>query len=263
MEKLQKETYLPNTVIDKDIIQPLNIRYTGGYTNSNFGMLNSTVNIVISKMKQNVLAKLNIPDRFIDSTFDNYDKKDNLIPFNAIKQISDNGFRNENNEFVSMILWSKNTYGLGKTHLMYAAIKEYALSERAINVQFMGNEVDIDYIADGIYVLEEYTLLNKIRDTFKSDSEKTEGDIFNELDKYKILCIDDLVKYTPNNLDFYQRVMFQIVNERYNNKTSLILTTNKSLVELAEYVGLATADRLYEMTKGHQLEFKGRSNRAK
>jgi DNA replication protein DnaC len=51
------------------------------------------------------------------------------------------------------------------------------------------------------------------------------------------------------------------VNDRYNNKKALYVTTNKSLPELGEYLGGATSDRLFEMTEGYQFNFIGGSHR--
>ena len=224
------------------------------------GIKTSTVNITMNEIRQNVLKQLNIPETFKDVSFANFDTKDNKVPFYRIKKAVDEDLIGK----TSMIFWSKDLYGVGKTHLLYAMAKEYALSDKRFNVERSGKEgVLVDYVGSSICVLSEYDFINQIKDTFKPNSEKTEGDVFARLNKFDVLCLDDVVKYTPVNLEFYHRIMFQLIDERYKNKKSIIITTNKTLGQLGECIGVATADRLYEMTKGFQLEFKGESHRSK
>jgi chromosomal replication initiation ATPase DnaA len=237
---------------------PIIVRYKN-YKEYPSGETFGSINEIISKIKNNVLTGLNIPDMYRQVSFDNFDKTGNITEFNKVKEVVDLEF-----DSISCLLWSKNLYGVGKTHLLYAMVKEYLLSNKRIIIkQLNSNLVSVLYNGVKIGIFNEYDLLNKIRDTFKPNNEISEGDVFKELGKYQVLCIDDLLKYQPSNLDFYQRVMFQIVNERYNNNQSLIITTNKNLVELGEYLGMATSDRLCAMTKNYQLQLKGNSHRVK
>jgi hypothetical protein len=262
MDNTQKEIRGQMKPIDFDIKYPIISTYKH-YPSFHDGIGIATVNHVISIMKSKISKCLNVPERFNNSTLENYESIENMGVLSQIKKITDIGFVDDKIGQISSIFWSKNLFGVGKTHLIYAAMKEYALDDKRFEVGKIENRnVSIVYNALSILVIPEYTLINKVRETFKSNSEKTEGDVFCELSNYDILCIDDVVKYTPTNLDFYQRVMFQIIDERYNHKQSLFITTNKSLPQLAESIGVAASDRLFEMTKGYQLEFKGKSHRS-
>jgi len=263
MDNTQKAILGQTNQIDYNKRISLTIRYNN-FPRLSGGLSEISINDAVTKIKNNILRQLNVPERYKDATLENYDKKADLKSFNTFKSVLDNNFLNKDGELVSMLLWSNGIPGNGKTHLLYAAAKKYTQSEKVIEICADNpDNVTVSYKNSPICILTEYDFLNRIRDTFKSNSELSEGDVFDELNRYKILCLDDLVKYVPSNIDFYQRVMFQLVNERYNNKTSLIVTTNKTLVQLAEFLGVATADRLCDMSAGYQLEFKGASHRAK
>lgn len=249
---------LGGTEIDCDKEYLITIKYNNYFPNLLGTNVKSTINETIKKMKNEILIRFKVPELFQNANLDNFDNADNFNVFTKVVEQSKLGFKS------SMILWSKNIYGVGKTHLLYAMAKSYLVNDTNFGVKLENdNNVVLNYNALRLGLFIEYDLLNKIRDTFKPNNELTEGDIFKELNHYDVLFIDDLLKYTPSNLDFYQRVMFQIVNDRYNNKKSIILTTNKCLRELAELIGIATSDRLNEMTKDCQLEFKGKSHRGK
>lgn len=237
-----------------------------GYFGSLVGIFKTmTVNDALLEMKNKIenYFQINENENYRQSSFANFDTKDNVAIVNKLKILIANGFKNSDRN-VSVVLWSKNIYGVGKTHLLYAMVKEYLLSSNNFEAALINdNKVVINYKALKIRIMTEYELINKIRDTFKSDSGISEGDVFEELKQYDVLCIDDIAKYTPSSLEFYQRVMFELVNDRYNNRKSLLLTTNKTPEALTELLGCATADRLSEMTKGYRLEFKGESHREK
>jgi DNA replication protein DnaC len=262
MENYQKGTHSPMNQINYDKFGSITIRYKN-HPNLQSGITESTVNKVICAIKNNIIFNLKVPEKYQNSTFDNFEKTGIEKEFKKVKDIILNGFKKDNGENISAIIWSKDIYGVGKTHLLYAMVKEYLLSDSMIEVIQKGYEPVVSYNAKSICVLVEYQLLEKFRETFKPNFLKTEGDIFKELDSYDVLCIDDVSKYKPSNMDFYQRIYFQLVNERYNHNKSLIITTNKSLKELAEYIGIATADRLCEMTQDYRIEFRGKSYRAK
>lgn len=262
MENSQKAIPGINQNLDFDKIYNIDIRYNGYFGISGFTQ-RLNINQAKAEMRQKVLEKFYIPEKYSNASFENYILKDNAEAYGKIKSIASNGFVSEKKKTnISIILWSKNIYGVGKTHLLYAMFKAYLNSDKLFCITPKSDtEIQISFKALKFIILPEYELLNKIKDTFKSDSSRSEKDIFTELNRFDILCIDDMVKYNPTNLDFYQRVMFQIIDERYNRMKAIIITTNKHPKELAEFIGIAAADRLYEMTKGYQIEFKGQSYR--
>jgi DNA replication protein DnaC len=226
------------------------------------GISEKSVNEAIETVKRNIFKQLNIPEKYLEYTFDNYKPNENIVIFRKIKELVDKSFKTDACQNISMYLWGKGIYGVGKTHLLYASIMEYVKSPNHIRLYMHGGMPCVEYTGMSICALSEYDFLNKVKNTFRPDSNQTEEDVYSKLNSYKILCIDDVAKYTPANLDFYQRAMFQLVDGRYKKKLSLFLTGNKSLRDLAEVIGYATADRISEMTKGYQLEFKGESHRS-
>ena len=222
-----------------------------------------TVSNAIAEMKQNLLNRFHFQDLYKDVSFETFDSVGNEVLVNKLKKITENGFKS-GDKSISLVLWSKNIYGVGKTHLLYAMIKKYLVDDNNFKVSWVSeNRVKVSYEALKVGIFTEYELLNKIKDAFKPDSEFSEGDVFEGFKKYGILCVDDLAKYTPSNLDFYQRVMFQLIDERCSSQKTLIMTTNKTPDALTEVLGYASADRLNDMTKNYRFEFKGQSHRGK
>jgi DNA replication protein DnaC len=83
----------------------------------------------------------------------------------------------------------------------------------------------------------------------------------NQLKKVDVLYIDDLFKTEqgkqPTSADV--RLAFEILNHRYANRKTTIISTErtvKSLLEIDEAVG----SRIYEMTKGYCISISGSKN---
>lgn len=117
--------------------------------------------------------------------------------------------------------------GTGKTTLaMY-------VSKRALE---MGHTV-------AIYSLPK--LLARIRRTYEAEAgEDSYLDFFERLTSVDLLHIDDLG--TEKRSDWVLEQLYALVNERYEAKRSIVVTTNFSLVELEEQIGKRTVSRLNE-----------------
>jgi len=197
-----------------------------------------------TKQRKDELRK-QIPLKFRSATFKNYDAK--LQPI-AYKLMS-NYFEE------SVILSSPNIWGVGKTHLVCALINK--LIDDAKPDQHRR-------IPSPFYFTTESNLLLRIRNTFKNKDEDSEDEetIYKEIKRHLIVVIDDVGKVIPADLAFLQRVYFQIINDRYNDNLFVILTTNLDLKQLSQYIGVACADRLYEMCgKENIVVMKGESYR--
>ncbi len=113
-------------------------------------------------------------------------------------------------------------YGCGKTHLA-AAIANYAVG--------MGVPTLFLTVPD---------LLDMLR--FAYDSEDTTfEERFNEIRNASLLVLDDFG--TQNATGWAQEKLFQIINYRYINKLSLVVTTNLSLDEIDARFRSRLADR--------------------
>jgi DNA replication protein DnaC len=256
MEKIP----FPNS-FDLDKKVSLVIKYND-YPNLHSGMTELSVNQAIEQVKNNIIKQLEVPVDYRKCSFENYDGKDNQMNLLQLKIATDQGFETPTGENINLYLWGKGAYGVGKTHLLYASIQEYLRSNRNIRTYAEAGIPVVEFVGKSVCILSEYEFIGMLKDTFKPNSETTEMDIFRKLNRYKLLCLDDVAKYTPANLDFYQRVMFQLVDYRCKNQLGIFITGNKSLHNLAEFVGYATADRLQGMiTQKYQLEFHGKTHR--
>jgi DNA replication protein DnaC len=199
----------------------------------------------IAQRKRELKSK--IPLRFQEVTFKDFDFKKQPRAFKIMDEYDIN--------FGSVILASPNVWGVGKTHLVCATLN------RIID----GIKPD-EYmrIATPFYFTTENNLLLRIRNTYKKSDDESEDEdsIYRDLKKYQFLVIDDVGKVIPADLSFLQRVYFQIINDRYNDQLDIIITTNLDLKQLSQYIGIACADRLYEMCgKDNIVIMKGESYR--
>jgi len=89
-------------------------------------------------------------------------------------------------------------------------------------------------------------LLARIRRTFDGDAgEQSYLEFFGRLTGVDLLHIDDLG--TENKTEWVTEQLYSIVNERYEARKSLVVTTNKSESELEQEIGERVVSRLVEM----------------
>lgn len=89
-------------------------------------------------------------------------------------------------------------------------------------------------------------LLARIRRTFDGDAgEASYLEFFGRLTGVDLLHIDDLG--TENRTEWVTEQLYSIVNERYEARKSLIVTTNKNEAELEQEIGERVVSRLVEM----------------
>lgn len=99
-----------------------------------------------------------------------------------------------------------------------------------------------------------YSLLGRLKDSYGSDRTETEEQIFDELARTPLLIIDDLGKEKVSA--FVERVLFQIIDERYNHMRGIVVTSNWTLTALeGRYTeaGSAIVSRLSEMCEGIRM----------
>jgi DNA replication protein DnaC len=89
-------------------------------------------------------------------------------------------------------------------------------------------------------------LLAEIRDTYDSDSRGSYMDLFRRLCSVDLLHLDDLG--AEKRTDWVLEQLYAIVNERWQDERSILVTTNiTDLDELREQVGARTVSRLLEI----------------
>ena len=124
-------------------------------------------------------------------------------------------------------LWLEGDVGTGKTTLAMLVSRAALDAGRSV----------------AIYSLPR--LLAEIRATFEADHEGSYVDFLERLTAVDLLHVDDVgaEKTSPWVLE----QLYAIVNARYEDERSIVITTNLSQDELCEQIGIRTVSRLKEM----------------
>jgi DNA replication protein DnaC len=146
--------------------------------------------------------------------------------------------------YPSLLLFSLN-WGNGKTHLVSA------IAHKILD-RWNGEN-----IANPVYLISEPEIYERIQQTYsytyqERENKQSEQEIIDRLSRVRLLIIDDLGKTPRRDMDFVRRTMFSIINRRYKSLLPVVITTNKDMVGLRDYLGgasdQATLDRIIEMT---------------
>lgn len=86
--------------------------------------------------------------------------------------------------------------------------------------------------------------------SFKASESKTE--LLKRYTKYPVLIIDEIGKFESKDEVKY---LFMIINERYENKKCTVLISNKTKMELVEYLGQPIFDRFTENCMSIEFNF--------
>lgn len=162
----------------------------------------------------------NLGRRFSTRTFDNFDASKNGKAYEACKAYVDRKiYDSEKNGLIIC-----GSYGTGKTHLA-ASIANYAV-EHGMSTLFdtYGGH------------------LEKLKSEFNVSGEPKHLNLMRNVD---FLVLDDVGK--EKQTEWSQSIMFDVINHRYENMKPIIITSNFSNRELANYFGEACYSRLIEM----------------
>jgi DNA replication protein DnaC len=215
-----------------------------------------------------------IPPHFANEDFSTYDtkwsdKSNNLpktfktcwdyaegFPVNYPKHLNEQG-----KAYLSLVMLSPETQGVGKTHLCVAIchriIERWQGEPRICPVEFVS----------------EPQLYNKIQTTFSYTFEEkrnlpSEQDIVNRLIYKSLLVLDDVGTEERYDKKFTTRILFALINGRYENNRPVVMTSNLSAEDLNIYFAdgrgsVRIYDRLLEMCGGSFLRIFGESHRRK
>lgn len=117
--------------------------------------------------------------------------------------------------------------GGGKTHLAQSLIKT---------------------LIRGGYSAKYYTAVNLFREAYtyySSSANISSFEFFQKLKNYDYLVIDEIKEITDNEV----KLLFSVLDDRYNACKPTMLITNFIKSELAEQIGAAAADRLVQVNQ--------------
>lgn len=174
----------------------------------------------ILKYKQELISLANIPKRYLDKNFDNYEE---LTEAHKIfkYQIQHNYNKKQN------LILAGNT-GTGKTHLAIALLKKLIM-EHDLNSSNQIKKLG--------YYAKYYNLANLKIESYK---------LFNEIINCNYLIIDE---FGTNDTDFKEKVLFEIIDRRYDNYLSTVLITNATVKEFKNRL----SDMVYSRIKQNAL----------
>jgi len=198
----------------------------------------------IQKLRESMLRNCGINmDEFRSKTFESF--KTDTEEQNNMKFLAER-FVREYKPGNSIGFFGRS--GTGKTHICTAIINNLIMARET---EF----IDIEYFA---YRTEMDALQNMQRDAREQRLSK-----FMNCD---ILYIDDLFKLLQNKYGDYEteelRIMFEIINHRYMNKKSIIVSSEYELKQI-HGIDNATGGRIYEMLNGNGIGCYGANQRLK
>ena len=88
-------------------------------------------------------------------------------------------------------------------------------------------------------------LLSEIKETYEADSKSSYMDLFERLRSVDLLHLDDLG--AEKQTEWVLEQLYSVVNERWQDQTSIVITTNLTSEELKVQVGERTVSRLVEI----------------
>jgi DNA replication protein DnaC len=207
-----------------------------------------------------LLDAARIPPRFRECSFHNY------FPKNDSQYFAHSFASRLADEYpaVETGLLFMGTVGVGKTHLAIAVLRTL-IEKKGLSCLFY----------------ESGSLLKAIQDSYNPVSQTSEMRVLAPVYQAEVLVLDELGATVPTN--WVRDTLYQIINNRYNNKKLTIFTTNylddvrssesdlsntdtrrrtksfaaeriQELTTLEERIGTPLRSRLYEMCKKVMIE---------
>jgi DNA replication protein DnaC len=179
-----------------------------------------------------------IPKRYRGVSFDRNPVAD-MDPY-VVQQVRQFVRRIEKNVDEGNGLWFYGDVGTGKTSLAMIVSKAALEAGRSV----------------AIYSVPR--LLADIKETYEADADRSYADLFRRLVEVDLLHLDDLG--AEKRTEWVLEQLYSIVNERWQNERSIVVTTNLGLDELREQIGFRTVSRI-EGVCGPAIPIMGRDLR--
>ena len=205
------------------------------------------------------LSKSGIPQKFKAHSFETFDKgwQDKALSF-CEQYANEYPIERRPLGYPSLYLWSRNSWGVGKTHLSCAIA--VSIISRWAGTEKKG--------CPRIYFVSEPDLFRQIQATFSYSREEerareSEGDIIKRLTYCDLLILDDVGKEKRADSRFIQRTLFGLIDGRYKLELPMILTANVDGNGLKTHLEDASFDRFFSMIQGRSACLDGQSYRRK
>jgi len=217
--------------------------------------------LAVAAKRRELRENCGIPYKFMNEQFETFEQPRQQKAYFKCYEYAD-GFPLTNSRgYNSLVLFSANSWGTGKTHLA-CSIAHHIL-----------NRWDGENVPCPVYYTSEYDIFATIQETFNYSFEEkryreSETDIIRRLTYAPLLIIDDMGKEKRSDPKFVQRTLFKIIDGRYNESRPIVITANLSPAQLKNYLGAgggdeASFERLWEMTGGEFFNMEGDSYRRK
>ncbi len=177
---------------------------------------------IIAQRKARSLSAV-IPRRYYDVAFERYPVTD--IDRNVVAATRRFADTIDEQLDAGRGLWFMGDVGTGKTTLAMLVSKAALKAGRSV----------------AIYSLPR--LLNEIRDTHRA--ERSHVDLLDRLTAVDLLHVDDVG--AERTTDWVLEELYSIVNARYEDQRSMLITTNLGHTKLGEQISERTVSRLTEM----------------
>lgn len=177
-----------------------------------------------AKEKQKNLEASGIGERYFNASFENYncnipERKEVLDKLKLFIQ-----------NYQEKTLWMVGNSGTGKT--MFAAI----ICRECLHAHFV----------------KSYEIELELDDCKSFKASESKKELLKRYKDYPVLIIDEIGKFESKDEVKY---LFMIINERYENKKCTVLISNKSKIELVEYLGKPIFDRFTENCMSIEFNF--------
>ncbi len=214
-------------------------------------------------------AECGIPSKFMNEDFSTFEKGWQNEAYKKCVAYSE-GFPVEHRPvgYPSLYIWASGNKenpsgnGTGKSHLSYAIVHRILDRWKGEN----------DSLCPRVICLREQDLFRQIQATYSFTQEEkqmreSEDDIIKGIIYADLVVIDDVGKEVRANSDFVRKILFTIINGRYDHNLPLIITANLAPAQLKVHLDKppteASYSRFLEMTKKQSVVMDGKSYRRK
>jgi DNA replication protein DnaC len=188
-----------------------------------------------------LIARSNIPVRFQERSFGDYDPevKPAKVALAVCRRYAED-FASQSERGRSLVLTGGP--GTGKTHLA-CAVANHVIEQNLSQVRFT--------------TVSE--MLRRIKETYRKDSDISESQVIGSFSECDLLIIDEIGVQVGSEHE--KLLLFEVLNQRYNDLLPTILISNLSADELETFLGHRVMDRYREC--GVILAFDWQSYRGK